>query len=278
MPPSSSVSEQRQAMPGSDDSVLLRKQGSISEIVFNRPQTLNAISTELAECFLQRCRQIEADPECRAVVIRGAGRAFMAGGDLSLFHRDFDAAAATAESLIAPMNAALKILVSLPQPVAAIVQGAAAGAGMSIAMACDLVIASSDAVFSFGYSQVGASPDVGLSWSLPRIVGLRRALGLALLGDIWNAEQALQLGVVNRVVGKDELEEAANKLMSRLASGPTVSFGETKRLMRASFDRELNGQLAEELRAFQRCTRTDDFVEGVSAFMEKRKSPAFRGA
>ena len=133
-------------------------------------------------------------------------------------------------------------------------------------------------VFSFGYSQVGASPDVGLSWSLPRIVGLRRALGLALLGDTWNAEQALQLGIVNRVVGKDELEEAANKLMSRLASGPTLSFGETKRLMRASFDRELNEQLAEELRAFQRSTRTGDFVEGVSAFMEKRKSPAFRGA
>ena len=264
-------------MSGDDDSVLLERAGGIAEIVFNRPEALNAISQKLAERFLVRCRQIEADKECRAVVIRASGRAFMAGGDLSLFYRDFDRAEATAASLITTMNAALHVLVSLAQPVVAVLHGPVAGAGMSIAMACDLAMASSDTVFSFAYSLVGASPDVGLSWSLPRMVGLRRALGMALLGDTWNAEQALQLGIVNRVVDKEELEEATKKLSARLACGPTIAFGETKRLMRTSFNRELNEQLAAELNAFQRCARTHDFVEGVSAFMERRKSSAFRG-
>jgi 2-(1,2-epoxy-1,2-dihydrophenyl)acetyl-CoA isomerase len=264
-------------MQSSDDCVVLEKQGAISTIIFNRPQSLNAISAELANSFLDCCRRVAADEECRALVIQAAGRAFMAGGDLRSFYHDFDQAAATAESMIVPMNEALTLLASLPVPVVAVLHGHVAGAGMGVAMACDLAIASSDTLFSFSYSDIGASPDVGLSWALPRIVGLRRALGIAMLADTLSAEQALQLGMVNRVVDKDALEAATRQLVNRLASGPTIAYAETKRLMRSSFDRELNEQLREELQAFQRCARTRDFVTGVSSFMEKRKSPPVFG-
>ena len=124
-------------MDSNDDAVLLEKRNGVARVRFNRPRSLNAISPELAECFLQRCREIEADAECRAVVISGEGRAFMAGGDLSRFYQDFPNAGETARAMIEPMNAALSILVTLPLPVVASLHGPVAGAGMSVALACD---------------------------------------------------------------------------------------------------------------------------------------------
>jgi 2-(1,2-epoxy-1,2-dihydrophenyl)acetyl-CoA isomerase len=265
-------------MTSNDAAVLLEKRNGVASIRFNRPRSLNAISPELAECFLQCCREVEADADCRAVVVSGEGRAFMAGGDLSRFHQDFPNAANTARAMIEPMNAALSILVSLPLPVVASMHGPVAGAGMSVALACDLAVASRDVQFSFGYTQIGASPDVGMSWSLPRIVGLRQAMGIALLGENLSAERALELGIVNRVVPAEDLARATDALMSGLANGPTSAFGQTKRLFRISSGLSLEQQLSEELRAFRACAATDDFVEGVSAFIEKRKVTKFSGA
>lgn len=265
-------------MQNSDDAVLLDIREGIAWMRFNRPRSLNAISPELAERFLQRCQEIKANAECRAVVISGEGRAFMAGGDLSRFYEDFPNAAKTAEAMIRPMNSALAILASLPMPVVASLHGPVAGAGMSVALACDLAIASQDVQFAFGYTQIGASPDVGMSWSLPRIVGLRRAMNIALLGEVLSADQALEIGIVNRVVARDDLAGETEALMARLASGATVAFGQTKRLLRSSYGRSLEQQGEEELVAFQACAATEDFARGVSAFIEKRKVTDFRGA
>ena len=265
-------------MDSNDDAVLLEKRNGVARVRFNRPRSLNAISPELAECFLQRCRKIEADAECRAVVISGEGRAFMAGGDLSRFYEDFPNAGETARAMIEPMNAALSILVTLPLPVVASLHGPVAGAGMSVALACDLVVASRDVKFSFGYTQIGASPDLGMSWSLPRVVGLRQAMGIALLGESSSSEQALELGLINRLVSDDELAHATDALISDLASGPTIAYGQTKRLLRSSYGHSLEQQLSEELGGFRVCAATDDFVRGVSAFIEKQRITEFSGA
>ncbi|RQR24603.1 enoyl-CoA hydratase/isomerase family protein [Burkholderia sp. Bp9142] len=264
-------------MKSNDTAVLLEKRNGVASIRFNRPRSLNAISPELAECFLQRCQEVATDSTCRAVVISGEGRAFMAGGDLSRFHQDFSNAAETARAMIEPMNTALSILVSLPLPVVASLHGPVAGAGMSVALACDLAVASRDVQFSFGYTQIGASPDVGMSWSLPRIVGLRRAMGIALLGETLSADKALEIGIVNRVVPEEELAHVTDTLMMHLGSGPTIAYGQAKRLLRASCTHSFEQQLSEELGAFQACAATDDFIEGVSAFIEKRKVTAFCG-
>ena len=265
-------------MKSNDDAVLLDKRNGVARIRFNRPRSLNAISPELAVCFLERCREIEADTECRAVVISGEGRAFMAGGDLGRFYQDFPSAAETARAMIEPMNTALSILVALPLPVVASLHGPVAGAGMSVALASDLAIAARDVQFSFGYTQIGASPDLGLSWSLPRVVGLRQAMGIAMLGESLSADRALELGIVNRVVPEEELPDVVDALMSDLASGPTIAYGQTKRVLRSSYERNLQQQLSEELEAFRACAATDDFVQGVSAFIEKRKVSNFSGA
>lgn len=264
-------------MKSNDDAVQLDKRNGVARIRFNRPRSLNAISPELAVRFLERCREIEADTECRAVVISGEGRAFMAGGDLGRFYQDFPNAAETARAMIEPMNAAFSLLAALPLPVVASLHGPVAGAGMSVALACDLVIASRDVQFSFGYTQIGASPDLGLSWSLPRVVGLRQAMGIALLGENLSADRALELGIVNRVVQEEDLANATDALMNELASGPTIAYGETKRLLRAASGRSFEQQLSEELGAFRNCVASDDFVQGVSAFIEKRKMTKFCG-
>ena len=264
-------------MSRSDDPVLLCKDDGVARIRFNRPETLNAISTEMAECFLAVCSEVANDFDVRAIVVSGEGRAFMAGGDLSQFSQDFANASATAQSMMVPMNKALAVLGALPAPVIACLHGAVAGAGLSVAMACDLAIASVDTKFSFAYTRVGASPDVGGSWFLPRIVGLRRAMEIALLGETFDADRALTLGLVNQVVSTSQLDEVTTALACCLAHGPTLSYGATKRLLRASFDRSLDDQLCEELSAFQFCATTNDFVEAVSAFVEKRKNAGFSG-
>ncbi|NPT58472.1 enoyl-CoA hydratase/isomerase family protein [Paraburkholderia elongata] len=264
-------------MTNNDTPVLLEKRDGVARIRFNRPRSLNAISPELAQCFLQCCREVGTYAECRAILVSGEGRSFMAGGDLSRFYQDFSNSAETARAMIEPMNEALSILGSLPLPVVASVQGPVAGAGMSIVLACDLAIVSSDVQFSFGYSQIGASPDVGMSWSLPRIVGLRQAMGIALLGESISTDRALDLGIVHRVVSAENLVSATDRLMSDLASGPTIAYGQAKRLLRTSSDRSFEQQLAEELVAFRTCAATDDFMQGVSAFIEKRKTVRFRG-
>lgn len=248
----------------------------IARIQFDRPQVLNALDVPMADALLDACRAIEADRGVRAVLLSGAGRAFMAGGDLSTFLADQANAANAVRRLIDPLHAALAILGSLDAPVVASVHGAVAGAGVSVALAADLAIAADDARFTFAYSKIGASGDGSITWSLPRVVGLRRAMEIALLSDTIDAQQALAWGLVNRVVPAADLPAQTEALLARLAQGPTVAFGRIKRLLRTSFERDCVMQMAEEREAFAAGTATADFIEGVTAFLQKR-APRFSG-
>jgi len=160
--------------------------------------------------------------------------------------------------------------------VIASVEGAAAGFGMSLMLACDLAIAAETSYFSLAYISIATSPDGSGTFFLPRIVGLRRAMEISLLGERFDAKRAFELGLINRVVTAERLGAETEALAARLAKGPTHAYGATKRLLNASLDRPLEAQLEAEAMSFANCSTTADFVEGITAFTEKRK-PAFKG-
>ncbi|WP_043114942.1 enoyl-CoA hydratase/isomerase family protein, partial [Pseudacidovorax intermedius] len=178
--------------------------------------------------------------------------------------------------LIGPLHEALQLLATLDLPVVAQVHGVAAGAGLSLMLQADFVLAAKGTRFNLAYVNIGASCDVGASWALPRWVGLRRALEIALLGDMLDTEAAERMGLINRVVEADALPAEALALAQRLAAGPTRALGQLRRLLRGSVERDLPAQLAAEEEAFQACAATADFREGVDAFFARRK-PAFQG-
>jgi 2-(1,2-epoxy-1,2-dihydrophenyl)acetyl-CoA isomerase len=241
--------------------------GSIARIRFNRPAVLNAIDSPMAHEFLAACQDIRGNPQVRVVVLEGSGRAFMSGGDIRQFHRD---AASVATTIIEPLHAAITLLVQLQAPVLASVHGVVAGAGLSLALACDLAIASDDARFCLAYSNVGTSFDGSASWSLPRIIGLRKSMELALLNSTLDAAEALRLGLVNRVVPAAALATETEALTQRLAAGPPIAYGKMKMLLRNSSTSSFKQQLDAERDAFAQCASTEDFGEAIKAYSEKR--------
>ena len=253
--------------------LLLEREGAIATLRFNRPEALNAIDVPMANAFLAAVQTVAADPGVRAVVLCGNGRGFMAGGDLATLRAD---PVQGAIDILTPLNQALLLLTQMNAPVIAQVHGAAAGAGLSLVLMADYVIAAEGTRFNLAYIHLGTSCDVGASWALPRIVGVRQALEIALLGDAFNADDALRLGLINRVVPAAELESSTTALAQRLASGPTLAYGAMKRLMRESMERTLPEQLAAEKDAFVHCAGTEDFRAGVEAF-HQRQSPQFVG-
>lgn len=264
-------------MASQDDIVLFDVRDGIARIRFNRPAALNAIDEAVARGFHDACVAVSRRTDVRVVVLSGAGRAFMAGGDVRRMRAAGAEAAALVHTLLRFINPALLILADLAQPVLASVHGAVAGGGVGIALAADLAIAADDTQFNLAYGRIGASPDIGTTWMLPRVVGLRRALEMALLCDTCDAAEALRLGLVNRVVPRAALEAETDALARRLASGATLAGGRAKRLLRGAFDATLPQQLDAERMAFTETTRTADFMEGVSAFVEKRP-PRFSGS
>ena len=249
------------------------RDGAVATLRFSRPGALNAINVPMAQALLAAVRQLAADASVRAVVLCGAGKGFMAGGDLATLRADPVQGAA---ALLAPLNEAVQVLATLNAPVIAKVHGVAAGAGLSLMLQADFVIAAEGTRFNLAYINLGTSCDVGASWALPRLVGLRNALEIALLGDTLTASDALRLGLVNRVVPAEHLDTATDTLIERIAQGPTLAYGAMKRLMRASFDRDLDTQLIAETAAFAGCAATEDLRAGIEAFFEK-KTPVFEG-
>lgn len=249
------------------------RDGAVATLRFSRPGALNAINVPMAQALLAAVRQLAADASVRAVVLCGAGKGFMAGGDLATLRANPVQGAA---DLLGPLNEAVQVLATMNAPVIAKVHGVAAGAGLSLMLQADFVIAAEGTRFNLAYINLGTSCDVGASWALPRLVGLRNALEIALLGDTLTASDALRLGLVNRVVPAEHLDTAAAALIDRIAHGPTLAYGATKRLMRASFDRDLDTQLIAETAAFAGCAATQDMRAGIEAFFEK-KTPVFEG-
>ena len=242
------------------------REGAIATLRFSRPEAMNAIDVPMAQALLAAVQDLAVDPGVRAVVLCGAGKAFMAGGDLATLRANPVQGAA---DLLGPLNAAVQILAGMNAPVIAKVHGAAAGAGLALMLQADFVIAAEGTRFNLAYINLGTSCDVGASWALPRLVGLRHALEIALLGDTLTASDALRLGLVNRVVPAGELDETTAAFAQRLAQGPTLAYGAMKRLMRASFDRDLDTQLTAETAAFAGCAATQDMRSGIEAFFAK---------
>lgn len=259
--------------PTETNTVLLTRAEGIADLCFNRPSALNALDLDSAAAFLRACEAICADPDIRAVIVRGAGNAFGAGGDLAALRHG---AGAAALGMIEPMHKAIQMLAALDAPVIASVHGVVAGGSLSLSMACDLAIAAEGTRFTLAYANVGASCDVGGSWNLPRLVGLRNAMQIALLSEPFDATEALRLGLVNRVVPAERLREETLTLARRLAAGPTRAYGRMKRLMRQSFESTLAAQLEAEQSAFLASTQTSDFQEAVEAFLAKRPAK-FKG-
>ena len=261
-------------MSGSDlSSVLLKIESGIAHLTVNRPEAMNAIHVPMADAFLAQCQAIAQDPSVRVVVLRGAGKAFGVGGDLATLQTD---SVNSANALISRLHEAVLILARLNAPVIASLHGVVAGGSLSLSSACDLAIAAQGTRFNLAYANVAASCDVSASWSLPRLVGLRNALQMALLSDTFDAQEALRLGLVNRVVPAETLEAEVSALANRLAQGPTLAYGKLKRLMRESFLNTLEAQLEAERTQFMASAQTADFKEALDAFLSKRK-PNFKG-
>ena len=253
--------------------VLLVREGGIATIRFNRPSAMNALDVPTAKAFLAACNELKDDPEVRVVVISGEGKAFGVGGDLSEFKQGDGI---TPAELIEPLHEGVKILAALNAPVIASLHGVVAGGSLSLSMACDLAIAAEGTRFNLAYANVAANCDVSGSWSLPRLVGLRNAMHIALLSDTFDAAEALRLGLVNRVVPADKLQEETLALANRLALGPTLAYGRLKRLLRQSFETDLATQLDAERDNFTASSKTADFKEALLAFFTKRR-PTFFG-
>ena len=200
----------------------------------------------------------------------------MAGGDLSIIQRGLTEGPQLVDAIMLPLHRALARLAEMPQPVIASLHGPVAGAGMSVAMATDLAIAADDAKFTLAYARIGATLDGSGSWHLPRLVGLRKALEIALLADTIDAHEALRLNLINQVVPAADLASATQALAQRLAAGPTQAYGRIKRLLRESADRDLPSQMDAERQAFHATMQTEDFREGVAAFLGKR-APNYNG-
>lgn len=250
--------------------ILYTSGDGIAEIRFNRPERLNVLSREMADAFAEHVDAAITDPSIRVVMFSAEGRAFMAGGDLAYFHGADDRRQAALD-LIGPVHGALEKLAASSAIAIGSVRGAVAGAGVSLSLGFDLVVAAADTTFNLAYARIGASPDCGGSWSLPRLVGYRRALEIALLSENIGAEEALRLGLVNRVVAPDTLDAETRALAARLAAGAPRAQGHIKALMRRSLERTYAEQLDAEAAAFCDCAVTDDFGEALSAFFEKRK-------
>lgn len=258
------------------DTVLYSMADGIATITLNRPHVMNALDAGMIRRLREAAERVERETAVRAVVLRGAGAAFCAGGDVAAFRANAARVPAMVREVAGDLHCSVLALRRAPKPVLASVHGAVAGAGVSLLTAADLAIAAEGTKFTLAYSGIGASPDGGATYSLPRLVGYRKALELMLLSDTFDAHAALRLGLVNWVVDAERLSAETDAIARRLAQGATVAFGETKRLLYQGSEQALAVHLDAEIEAFARCAATRDFAEGVSAFVEKRK-PLFNG-
>jgi 2-(1,2-epoxy-1,2-dihydrophenyl)acetyl-CoA isomerase len=261
-------------MPDSQHVLTVVNDG-VATVTLNRPEVLNALNDELAKALHEALQAAAADEQARCVVINGAGDNFMAGGDLQFFRQRLPEIRATKgrdlTAMFEHVHGTIRVIREMPKPVVASVRGAAAGFGLSLMLCCDLVVAAESSVFTLAYCHIGASPDGGSTYFLPRVLGMKRAFEIALLGERFDAQRAAELGLVNRVVADDELQQATDELAGALVKGPAAAYAKTKALLNGSLGAQLGEQLDLERDAFVAGAQGEDFAEGVSAFCEKRK-------
>ncbi len=257
-----------------NETVQIEVSDGVATLLLNRPHKLNALNKLMAWGLETATRQLADDPEVRCVIIAGAGDNFQAGGDIEYFRAmlDDDEVEKRVEvrAIINKAHAAITALRTMPKPVVARVRGAVAGFGVSLLAACDMAIAAEGANFSLAYCHIGTSPDGGATYALPRMVGMKRAMELALLGDRIDANHAEAIGLINRVVGADELDDTVAQLARRFTQGPSFAYARTKELLNTSWNNDLVAQLEAEMDSFVDCASSEDFATGVTAFCEKR--------
>jgi 2-(1,2-epoxy-1,2-dihydrophenyl)acetyl-CoA isomerase len=259
----------------SDASILSQRDGAIVRLTLNRPDRLNALTLAMLGELSDALSDIDGNDEVRAVILTGAGRGFCAGQDLN-DHAAIDDTRAIRSVVERHYNPVVRQIRALRQPVIAAVNGVAAGAGASLALACDITIATASAKFSSAFVNIGLIPDAGGSYFLPRLVGQARALGLALLGDTIEAKVAADWGLIWKSVPDADFDAEIDAMAKRLSDMPTIAIGLIKQAINLSGHHSLEQQLATEAELQAQAAETEDYQEGRAAFLEKRK-PRFFG-
>lgn len=260
------------------DVCLYEVTGGVATLTLNRPDSLNALNGELSDALAKGLEQAAGDLAVRCVVVTGAGRAFSSGADLAEAQQRFEGGGGLrpSEILRQRYHRIITAIVEMEKPAVAAVNGVAAGAGASLALACDVRVASDKARFIQAFIKIGLVPDSGANYLLPHLLGYGKALELALTGDTVDAEAALRLGLVNEVVPHDELATATKRWTDALATGPTKAYGLTKKAMRFGATHDLASTLDYEADLQDQAALTTDVAEGIRAFVEKR-APRYQG-
>jgi 2-(1,2-epoxy-1,2-dihydrophenyl)acetyl-CoA isomerase len=259
------------------ETIRLEKDAAIATITLDRPDAFNALSLAMGRELLSAVLEVDEDPAVRCVVVTGAGKAFCGGGDVKDFADNLPRIGALIKELTTYVHGAVSRLVRTPKPVLTAVNGVAAGGGLSLAIAGDLVLATESARFTMAYSRIAATPDGSSSYFLPRLVGIRRAMELYFTNRVLSAREAQEWGLVTRVLPDAEFKTGVETLARELAQGPSRAFGGAKRLFHESTWQSLETQMELEAQAIASCGRTEDFAAGVTAFAGKKTPPPFKG-
>ena len=256
--------------------LLVEVKDNVATITLNRPEAYNALNLQLASELFHAVLAADEGRDIRCIVVTGAGKAFCGGGDVKDFADNLPTVGVLIKELASYVHGAVSRLCRSPKPVIIGVNGVAAGGGMSLALAGDLVVAAESARFTMAYSKIAATPDGSASYFLPRLIGMRRALELHYTNRSLTAAEALDWGLVNRVIPDAEFRSALSGLARELAQGPTLAFGGAKLLFHQSTQESLETQMELEAQAIARSGHTEDFKAGVTAFAQK-KSATFHG-
>ena len=252
------------------DVVQVDRNGGVAVIRMNRPERLNAYNAEMGDALLSAGLDVSADPSVRCIVLTGTGKAFSAGGDVEMMSSIRGEGSEGFLDLTVRLHAFIATLRRAPKPVVAAVNGVAAGAGFSFALACDTAVAAASARFTLGYQNIGLSPDGGITFFLARALGTHRAMEMTLYSKVLSASQAAAWGLLHEVFPDAEFPERVDELSSQLAAGPTLAFARAKDLYNRALSQPLEAQLEEERQNIAQSGATRDFREGIAAFLEKR--------
>ncbi len=258
------------------DALIVEIRDHIATLTLNRPNAYNAVNAQMAGECLEAITLVDEDPTVRCVVITGAGRAFSAGGDVKGFQDHLPEIGIHLKQLTHLLHGAVSRIARMPKPVIAAVNGVVAGGGMGLLLACDLAYAVETATLSMAYTRIGANPDGSSTFWLPRLVGARRALELIYTNRVLSAPEALGWGLLNGVMAPERFMEEVYAIARQLAQGPTLAYARAKKLCYASLNESLETQMEHEAHEIAASGKTEDFHEGITAFMEKRP-PIFQG-